>query len=147
MALLGVAAAGLASLPPADSATRARTDHRLRLTQESYAGVRCPAPNSIACDRISLAVWPAGHPKRLYARIAGRRITMQPPSESGGYWEGTLDHAGLLAPGQLHITPDYGRFYWAGRHPLDFTVMLLARYEGQVDAKARVMMSLHAGWG
>ena len=72
---------------------------------------------------------------------------MQPPSSTGGYWEGTLDHAGLLTPGPLFVIPDRGRFYWAGRHPRTFTVKLSATYAGQVDATARVLMSLHAGWG
>jgi hypothetical protein len=71
-----------------------------------------------------------------------------PPSGSGrGYWEGTLDHAGLLTPGPLYIIPDRGRFYWAGRHPRTFVFELSARYQRKPSAHARVRIILRPGWG
>ena len=152
ISLLVVAAvAGALSVASADSAASARSGATpvLHLARASYAGVRCPGGNSIACDRISLAAWPAGHPKRLTATIAGRRITMQPPPPGSGrgYWEGTLAHAGLLKPGPLFIIPDGGRFYWAGRHPRTFALMLSASYQGTPSAQAHVRIMLHPGWG
>jgi hypothetical protein len=142
-----IAGSSVASADPAGGAQRAR--RVLHLTHASYAGVRCRGGNSIVCDRISLAVWPAGHPKRLTASIAGRRITMEPPPPGSGraYWEGTLDHAGLLTPGPLSVIPDRGRFFWAGRHPRAFSLDLSASYSGRITAKGRVRLMLHPGWG
>jgi hypothetical protein len=152
ISLLVIAAvAGVSSVASADSArgVRSNAPRVLRLTRASYAGVRCPVGNSTACDRISLAVWPAGHPTRLTATIAGRQIAMQPPPAGSGrgYWQGTLNHAGLLSPGPLYITPDRGRFYWAGRHPRSFSLTLSARYPGKPSAQARTQITLHPGWG
>ena len=152
ISLLVIAAvAAVSSVASADTAggARGRTTRVLHLTRASYAGVRCPVGNSIACDRISLAVWPAGQPTRLTATIAARRITMQPPPPGSGrgYWEGTLDHAGLLTPGPLYVIPDGGRFSWAGRHPRSFSLKLSAGYEGKPSAQARVQIMLHPGWG
>ena len=149
--LMVAATTGVSGAAPGESSAggRSRATRVLHLTRASYAGVRCPVANSIACDRISLAVWPAGHPRRLTATIGGRRISMQPPPRGSGrgYWEGTLDHAGMLTPGPLHVTPDGGRFYWAGRHPRSFSLNLAARYQGRPSANARVQIMLHPGWG
>jgi hypothetical protein len=152
ISLLAVAAlGGVSSLAAADSERGApsRAARILHFKRPPYAGVRCARGNSIACDRISLAVWPAGQPERLTATIAGRRITMRPPSRSLGrsYWEGTLDHAGVLLPGPLHVIPDRGRFYWSGRHPRPFSLDLFASYRGKRDAAARVRILLRPGWG
>jgi hypothetical protein len=143
-----IAGSSAASADSPGSAQRSAT-RVLHLTHAPYAGVRCPGGNSIACDRISLAVWPAGQPQRLTASIAGRRITMEPPPPGSGraYWEGTLDHAGLLTPGPLFVIPDRGRFYWAGRHPRAFSLDLSASYSGRISAEARVRTMLHPGWG
>ena len=140
--------ASVASVGAAGSAGSGPT-RVLQLTRASYAGVRCAAGNSIACDRISLAVWPAGEPTHLIATIAGHQITLQPPPPDSGadYWQGTLENAGLLTPGPLRVIPDRGRFYWAGRHPRPFTLKLSARYRGKPDAQTRVRVMLHPGWG
>ena len=149
--LVVVALAGISSVASGDSSGRAGNSSKrvLHLTHASYAGVRCHGGNSIACDRISLAVWPAGRPERVTATIAGRRITLHPPSPGSGvdYWEGTLDHAGLLTPGPLFITPDRGRFYWAGGHQRAYSLTLSAAYQAKPIARARVRIALHPGWG
>ena len=51
---------------------------------------------------------------------------MRPPSSGDGYWEGTLRHAGLIGRGPLHVTPDRGRFFWAGRHARPIFLRLVA---------------------
>ena len=43
---------------------------------DAYMGVACSKPNSIACDRIGLAVWLPRRPARLTAFIAGRKLTL-----------------------------------------------------------------------
>ena len=124
---------------------------RLPLTQPPYAGVRCPAANSIACDRIGLAVWIARRPTRLYATIAGHGFVVHPPApgplSDAGYWQGSLQAAGMLRPGPTHVIPDGSHFYWAGRHPRTFWVRLTATYPHQRDASVRIRVQLHAGWG
>ena len=153
-AVIGAAGIGLVHSGDARSSVGRTTGARrpptaLRLSRAPYAGVRCPVGNSIACDRISLAVWLAGRPIRLIATIGGRQIVMQPPSEAAGrsYWEGTLDHAGLLVPGPLHVTPDGGNSYWAGRHPRALVLSLSARYSNRLVAGARIRVMLRPGWG
>ena len=131
---------------------------RLRLGQEPYAGVRCARPNSIACDRIGLAVWLVRPAVRLTASISGKRIRMMIPArvraQASGYYcarrcyfEGALRPAGMLAPGPLHVTPDAGRFFWAGRHPRPLLVHLAAFYRDGTSAATAVRTWLHPGWG
>jgi hypothetical protein len=79
--------------------------------------VRCPAANSIVCDRIGLAVWPIRRPISLRATIAGHTFVMRPPPlgspSDGGYWQGSLQPAGMHRSGPLHVTPDAGSYCWA----------------------------------
>lgn len=130
----------------------------LRLAQEPYAGVRCPQPNSIACNRIGLAVWLVRPAVRLTATIAGKPIRMAIPSRychghvsyycaRSCYFEGSLRPAGLLAPGPLHVRPDVGKYHWEGRHPRALLVRLVAFYGDGRNASTTVRIWLHAGWG
>jgi hypothetical protein len=130
----------------------------LRLAQQPYAGVRCSEPNSIACDRIGLAVWLVKPAVRLTATVAGKPIRMAIPSRSrrggGGYYcarncyfEGALHPGGLLKPGPLHIRPDADKYYWEGRHPRPLYVRLVAFYRDGSSAATAVRILLHAGWG
>jgi hypothetical protein len=116
------------------------------------------APNSIACDRIGLAVWLVKPAVRLSATVAGKRVRMAIPSRvrhaPGGYYcarrcyfEGALQPAGLLTPGPLHIRPDAGRYYWEGRHPRPLRVQLVAFYPDGSSASTTRRIWLHAGWG
>jgi hypothetical protein len=77
-----------------------------------------------------------GHPLRLTATIAGRRIVMRRPlsNSSDGYWEGTLRYAGLLRRGPLHIFPYSGRATWFGRHPRPIFIRFTASYRTRPDA-------------
>jgi hypothetical protein len=159
MSRLALVMAVVAALTLA-SAAQGRTAARgsLRLAQHPYAGVRCPQPNSIACDRIGLAVWLVRPAVRLTATVAGKQIPMAVPSRvrngPGGYYcarscyfEGALHPAGLLAPGPLHIRPDAGRYDWQGSHPRPLRVVLVAVYRDGSSAAATVRVWLHAGWG
>jgi hypothetical protein len=130
----------------------------LRLAQQPYAGVRCPGPNSIACDRVGLAVWLVKPAVRLTATVAGKPIRMAIPArvrhEPGGYYcahscyfEGALRPAGLLQPGPLQIHPDAGKYFWAGRHPRALRIRLVAFYRNGTAASTTVRVLLHPGWG
>jgi hypothetical protein len=130
---------------------RAAGATRLRLARPPYAGVRCPDGNSIACDRIGLAVWLIRRPRTLKAMIAGHTLVLRPPPlgspSDSGYWQGSLQPSGMLRPGPMHVTPDAGSYYWAGRHPRAFWVRLTASYPNEPPASIRVRVQLHAGWG
>jgi hypothetical protein len=121
----------------------------LQMRHAPYVAVRCPGSGTISCDRVGIAAWPQGHPLSLTVTIARRRIVMRSPasSSSGGYWQGTLKHAGLLRRGPLHITPDSGRSTWMGRHPRPVTIRLTASYAGVPDASVVVRLLLRPGWG
>jgi hypothetical protein len=124
---------------------------RLGLERPPYAGVRCPGANSIACDRIGLAVWLTRRPTTLRATIAGHTFTLRPPPPGsrsrGGYWEGSLRPAGMLRPGAMHVVPDAGSAFWAGRHPRAFWVQLTASSAHEPPASIRVRVQLRPGWG
>jgi hypothetical protein len=117
----------------------------LHLTRPPYAAVHCPGANTIACDRVSIAAWPAGHPQGLTFMLAGRRVVMRLSRD--GYWEGTLERAGLRRPGPLHITPDRGSAGWTGRHRRPIIVRLTAAYRDGRDATIVVHLLLRPGWG
>ncbi|MCW3014782.1 MAG: hypothetical protein JWO02_1874 [Solirubrobacterales bacterium] len=129
-------------------ACRRPLPRRLLLRRPPYLGVRCPKANSIACDRVGLTVWLRTPARRLTATIDGRTFTLRPPAFRGGYWEGTLQPAGLLAPGSaLHVTPDRGRYFWEGRHPVRVVVRLSATAADGVPAGTSVTVDLRAGYG
>lgn len=146
----------LVLLTPAAART-AKASGGLRLGQAPYAGVRCPQPNSIACDRIGLAVWLVRPAVGLTATVSGKPIRMMIPARAryqhgyycagGCYFEGALHPAGLLEPGPLHIQPDAGAYYWAGRNIRSLRVRLTARYRGGSIARTSIRIWLHAGWG
>jgi hypothetical protein len=130
----------------------------LRLAQQPYAGVRCPGPNSIACDRIGLAVWLVKPALRLKATVAGKPIRMAIPArvrhQPGNYYcarrcyfEGALHPAGLLKAGPLQIRPDAGTYHWEGRHPRRLRIRLVAFYRDGTSASTTVRVLLHPGWG
>lgn len=66
--------------------TRVRLGQRRRLSARArqvlarapYMGVACPTPNSIACDRIGLAIWLKEPARTVTATIAGHHLRLQP---------------------------------------------------------------------
>jgi hypothetical protein len=129
-------------------ACRRPRPRRLLLRRAPYLGVRCRKANSIACDRVGLAVWLRAPARRLTATIGGRTFTLRPPATRTGYWEGALRPAGLLTPGSaLHVTPDSGRYHWEGRHPVCAVVHLAATETDGARASKDIVVDLHAGYG
>jgi hypothetical protein len=146
VAVLVLAAALTA--PDRAGSVRYRDTTALSLRRAPYLGVRCPTPNSIACDRVGLAVWLRGPARRLTATIDGRRFVLRPPATRRGSWEGALRPAGLLCPGAaLHVIPDDGPLRWKGRRSVRAVVHLSAIEPGGAKAFADVAIDLHAGYG
>jgi hypothetical protein len=122
----------------------------LELARAPYMGVACRVPNSIACDRVGLAVWLKKPAHRLTASIAGRNVTMRSPGSfvagRGTGWEGYLHPAGVRQ-GPLEVRPDRGTDYWAGRRPVYAPVRITAYFRDGTSASRVVRVRLNAGWG
>ena len=85
------------------------------LVQDVYLGLSCPVPNSIECDRVTIAVNTDGPAREMRVWVAGRRVEMAPPGENGrSYWEGSLQPAGLLE-GPLERQAREGELRWVGK--------------------------------
>ena len=145
-AAIALMCAGLAGCgsPAADTAPR---DERL-LSRAPYLGVACPEANSIACDRVGLAVWLRHAATSVTATINGRALRLRAgrPDGRGAWYLGYLQPAGML-DGPLKVTPDRGRYSWQGRHPKDALVSIqIRRTGGRVD-DASLSVPLRAGWG
>lgn len=93
-------------------------------------------------------IWLRTGARQLTATIDGRTFTLRPPAFRGGYWEGFLQPAGLLRPGSaLHVTPDRGRYYWHGRHPVRAVLHLSATEADGAQSSTDVAVDLAAGYG
>jgi hypothetical protein len=116
-------------------------------TREPEVGVACPGmPNSIACDRVGVAVWLARPAVGMTATVEGQPLRLRRPHTAGGWWEGYLQPAGLL-DGALRVHPDRGRSYWQGSHPRDAHLTLrIMRASGAIDP-ASATVALRPGWG
>jgi hypothetical protein len=133
------------------SAPLSKTGGQPALARQPYIGVACRKPNSIACDRVGLAVGlrrPAG---RLEASVAGHRVRMTSPGKfvtgRGTGWEGYLQPAGLRS-GALAVEPERGTTHrWTGRKPVIATVSLRAHYRDGTSRSRRLRVQLHPGWG
>jgi hypothetical protein len=147
--LLGVGAmltSGCGAEPARDRPATVLVAARQVFSQAPSVGVACPTANSIACDRVGVAVWlkrPATH---LSASIDGRPVVLRPPCARGGWWEGYLRPAGLI-DGPLRVIPDRGRYVWAGRHPRDAHVAVTIVRDSGARERAAVTVPLRAGWG
>jgi hypothetical protein len=124
-------------------------------TQEPYMGVRCPIANSIACDRVGLAIWlrhPAVH---VTASIAGQPLVLD--------WFGDERRVGPLPPraeldGYLrpaHITtllgvhPDSPGMWYGNRRapwPAPLVRLWITFADGK-RATTKLRVNLSAGWG
>lgn len=119
------------------------------VTRTPYLGVACPHPNSLACDRVGLAVWLAAPAARVRATVQGQPLALRATRhrrDALTFWEGFLQPAGLL-DGPLKVTPDQGRYGWVGRHPRDATVTLdVLGLDGR-RTTTRLRVPLRPGWG
>jgi hypothetical protein len=126
---------------------------RRLLSKSPYMGVACGKPNSIACDRVGLAVWLRKPARSVLATIAGRRFELSDPHWSGGarngqrrMFAGFLQPAGLV-DGPLKVQVENGRSRWTGAKPVSARVkLLITRNGGNIDATS-VRVGLSPGWG
>jgi hypothetical protein len=125
------------------------------LSQAPYMGVHCPNPNSIACDRVGLAINLKQPARAVVAFIDGRKLKMNrrgdvidlstaPRKEFDGY----LQPAGIES--RMHVHPAPGSDFWAQdtRSPTpSAAVLLLIDYGGGRLVSTRVRVPLSSGWG
>ena len=145
LALVALLSSGLAGCGGTPASRPPEAAQHL-LSRAPEVGVACPQANSIACDRVGLAVWLRRPAAGVTATIDGRSLRLRRPERRDGWYEGYLQPAGLLH-GALRVTPDRGRYYWQGSHPKDAQVRVtIRRDDGSVERATRVV-ALRAGWG
>lgn len=122
------------------------------LAQAPYMGVHCPTANSIACDRVGLAIWLKRPAMAVSATINGRMLAMdrvgdrlialgRPRTEFDGY----LQPAGLRT--SLGVRPIAGTDLWEGDPTPYPVVWLLIDYGRGRQAITHLRVPLSAGWG
>jgi hypothetical protein len=123
------------------------------LAEEPYMGVSCRIPNSIACDRVGLAVRLRRPAISVSATIAGSALSLNDPAWSGpsrnarrSDFSGFLQPAGMLN-GPLKLRPDRGRYYWIGSHPRSARVQIVVNFGSRRMVQTTATVELHAGWG
>jgi hypothetical protein len=139
------------------------------LSQTPYLGVKCPVANSIACDRVGLAVWLKQPAVTVTATIAGARVALGwfgderllSPGFGHRQFAGYLRPAGIVS--RLHIRPVKGsvvvtergrthvrtsREMWFGRTnaraPL---IRVTIHYADGRTLITQLRVGLSAGWG
>jgi hypothetical protein len=121
-------------------------------SQPPYMGVRCPVPNSIACDRIGLAIWLKRPAYSVRASIDGRPLAMdrfgdqlisaaRPRTEFDGY----LRPAGIVS--NMHVRAVPGTSTWLGDPTPFAAVWLLIDYGHSRYVTTHLQVPLMAGWG
>lgn len=140
-------AAGDAAAPPTAS-TIAANDGRRLMSRAPSVGVACPRANSIACNRVGVAVWLKRPAARVIVTIGGRSVRLHRGRPDGreSWYQGYMQPAGLLS-GPLKVTPDRGRSYWQGGHPKDVRLRLVIRQPGGATRWASLVVPLRPGWG
>jgi hypothetical protein len=150
VAALAIVAAGCGSTrtdhPPPGNTGATRGDAQRPFSRRPSVGVACPKANSIACDRVGVAVWLRRAAARVTVTVNGEHLRLRPPRTRAGWWEGYLQPAGLI-DGALRVTPDRGRFYWQGSHARSVNVAAtITQRSGTID-RATTTVPLRAGWG
>ncbi len=138
------------------------------LSKSPYLGVRCPIPNSIACDRVGLAVWLKRPAASITATIAGAPVVLDrfgdellDPLVGHREFDGYLQPAGIVS--RLHIHPvagneiltKHGRTEVVVSHQMWFgegnarppLIRLTIRYANGQTLITQLRVGLEAGWG
>ena len=131
----------------------------LALPKPPGIGVACPMmANSIACDRVGIAVWMSttpALPAHLVATIGDRSVELHDQTDAAycaskqpcsHFYTGYLHHAGLLN-GTLKVRPDQGRYRWYGRHPVTAALRITATTPNGARAVTTRRVELAPGWG
>lgn len=123
------------------------------IARAPYMGLSCPRPNSIACDRIGLAVGLRRPARRVTATIGSRSFALDAPAPGPDptgvrrAFEGFLQPAGLRGPGPLAVQVENGRNRWTGRDPVSARVRLAIEYADGSRRVTELAVQLAAGWG
>lgn len=124
------------------------------LARKPYLGVSCRRANSIACDRVGLAVWTRERARAVRASIAGRSFVLTDdrafvgPHRPGEPWMfvGFLHHAGLRH-GPLAVRVENGRNRWTGKHPAHTRLRLVITFSDRSQVTTSLKVPLEPGWG
>ena len=122
------------------------------LAGSPFVGVACRVPNSIACDRVGLAVW-LRHPAiSVSATIDGRTLRLDNATWSGPTHRGRRSmFAGFLRPvglvNMLHLASGAGPVRWLGNDAPSPQVTLRIDDGNSRVSVTRVNVYLSAGWG
>ncbi len=121
-------------------------------SQPPYMGVNCPVANSIACDRVGLAIWLRRPAYRVRATIAGRPLPVDWWGDAyvGGRlprtaFDGYLKPAGIVSA--LGVRPEVGSSIWLGDDSPAPVVWVLIDYGHGDRAVTHLPVNLNAGWG
>ena len=140
------------------------------LSRPPSMGVRCPGAlaNSIACDRVGLAVWLKRPAVSVTATIAGAPLVLNhrdeflypgdPPHTS---FDGFLQPAGIVSRLHVHVLPvdgtemkrlrhegiPVGRQTWLGQGSAGGPVRLTIHEPGGRTVITHIYVALRDGWG
>lgn len=142
--LLAIALLALAGCGGGDRATVDRAPGEL-FAEPPYMGVSCPEPNSIACDRVGLAIWLREPAEAVTAEIEGRPLSLAEAGAGGPtHFQGFLQPAGLR-DGPLRVRTEGGARY-TGRTPVEARVRVRVQRADRTES-TELKVRLSAGWG
>lgn len=112
-----------------------------------YLGVACHVANSIACDRLGVAVGFRVPAVLVMAEVDGRLVTLDPPMDfPDDLWHGYLYRAGLRhGPLAVGIAP--GATRWSGTPEVQPYVTVTVFFEDGTVASRTSRGLLHPGFG
>jgi hypothetical protein len=117
-------------------------------------GVSCRQPNSIACDRVGLAVWTRHFERRVRATIGGRTFELDDSEWSGPsrhglrrMFAGFLNAAGLRGGGPLAVQVENGLNRFTGDPPVRAMVRLVITARDGSERVTMPRVDLMPGWG
>jgi hypothetical protein len=117
-------------------------------------GVACQLPNSIACDRVGLAVWTRKPVRSIRATVGGRTFALDDKEWSGPQrnglrrmFAGFLYRAGLRGTGLLAVQVENGLNRWTGRRPVVAPVHFSIVFPNGTSRETRTSVYLAPGWG
>jgi hypothetical protein len=112
-----------------------------------FLGVACRVPNSIACDRVGVAVGFRLPAVLVMAEIDGRLVTLSPPGAlPDDLWHGYLYRAGLRhGPLAVGIAP--GATRWSGTPEVQPYVTVTVFFKDGTVASRTSRGLLHPGFG
>jgi hypothetical protein len=156
--VVALGAGGSGSRSPGSGVPRAFGSARIVtssqvIAESPYMGVSCPIANSLACDRIGLAVW-VSRPAIVTATVAGLALSLDDPTWSIVDQTGSravYRYAGFLQPAELttrmHVIPDSRPSMWFGRHTTSPTVWFRIDFGHGDVVITHEDVPLEAGWG